>query len=731
MASSVSAGGGLMNAGGRALRHDVVAGLLCTVLVIAYSLSYAALIFSGPLAPWLGHGVAMTFLSSAVAAAVYACRSSIPFAIAGPDSSAAAVSAALVAALGARVAAEGSQDLLTPTMLLMAMATGVTGLLLWALGAARAGRAIRYVPYPVIGGFLGATGVLTLLGAIQVVTGHRLSQHLLDAAYLPHLAVPIAVAALLHLILRRSRSAIVLPALLVAMTLAMHVALPLTGTTLAGAQGAGWLFMPQPEVSFALVWRLDALERFPWHALPWLAGDVAGVMFVATVSLLINASGIEMATRREADIDRELKSTGIANLAATVVGGYTSWVSVSRTMLAHAAGGTGRLTGLTVAATSAAMLLVDPAVLGLMPRFVPGALLFLLGAGMVHRWLVASAWQLRPIEYVSLLAIAVIIMQWGFVAGIVSGVVIGCATFAVSASRVNAIKYSFDGSEYRSSLDRSAAELAILAEHGGELQGAALQSYLFFGSANRLYRHVKTLLEQKPECRFLLFDFRLVTGIDSSATHSFVQIRQAAEDAGARLVLVNLTPELHKAFRTALFDGQDVIVAANLDRALESCEDAIIEAHRARDADALTLGTWLADALGSTAYAEHLIAGCRRCEVASGEVIARQGDRSDAMHFILEGRVGVIVDIGEGRSVRVRSLGQHTTIGEMGLITGRPRSATIQAETAGVLYALSSEAYDHLRREHPAVGQALLSYAIQVMAERLGHASRAIGVLQR
>ena len=49
----------------------------------------------------------------------------------------------------------------------------------------------------------------------------------------------------------------------------------------------------------------------------------------------------------------------------------------------------------------------------------------------------------------------------------------------------------------------------------GEIQGMALQSYLFFGSANRLYQHVKALLAQQPDCRFLIFDFQRVTGIDS------------------------------------------------------------------------------------------------------------------------------------------------------------------------------------------------------------------------
>jgi SulP family sulfate permease len=100
------------------------------------------------------------------------------------------------------------------------------------------------------------------------------------------------------------------------------------------------------------------------------------------------------------------------------------------------------------------------------------------------------------------------------------------------------------------------------------------------------------------------------------------------------------------------------------------------------------------------------------------------------MHFILEGRVGIVVDIGNGKAIRVRSLGRHT-IGEMGLIANRPRSASIQAEIASVLYELPTGAYEQIRQDNPTLGQALLSFVVTVMAERLSFASRAIGVLQR
>jgi SulP family sulfate permease len=259
----------------------------------------------------------------------------------------------------------------------------------------------------------------------------------------------------------------------------------------------------------------------------------------------------------------------------------------------------------------------------------------------------------------------------------------------------------------------------------------SLQSYLFFGSANRLYRQVKALFAREPDCRFLLFDFRLVTGIDSSAMHSFTQIKQAADELGARLVLVNLSPELRTTFRTLRLIGDDVILASELDRALESCEQEIIAAHSGDFGEAGTLEEWLSQALGSVELAEELAKHCERLDVEKDEIVATQGSPADCMHFILAGRVGIVVTMEDGRSIRVRSLGTHTTIGEMGLITGRRRSATIQAEVPSVLYALSAASYARLKRENSALSQALLTYVVKVMAERLSFASRVIGVLRR
>ena len=381
--------GGLFATGSR----DLFAGLVTSVVSVAYGLSFAALIFAPPLTPWIAYGMAATFLTSAISASIMAARSSLPFAIAGPDGSTAAVTASLVTALIERLAAGGApDDLLAPVMIVLALAAALTGILLCGLGLARAGGAIRFIPYPVIGGFLGATGWLMVGGAVRVITDRRLNfstiDDLLGLLTLAKLAAAGAVALALYLSLRRLRNPFVLPGILLAGIAAADLAFALPGTTLGEAQAEGWMFKAPAAVGLTQTWDLSDLRNFPWRVVPALSGDLLAVMFVTAISMLLNTTGIEFVTKREADLQRELKTLGIANLAAAALGGYASCTSLSRTTLNYAAGGRGRICGLTVAAVSVVVLTANPGFLAYVPKFVLGGLLLYLGSSLMYGWLV-------------------------------------------------------------------------------------------------------------------------------------------------------------------------------------------------------------------------------------------------------------------------------------------------------------------------------------------------------
>jgi len=716
--------------------HDILGGSAASVLSITFGLSYALLIFAGPLSPYLSYGIAATFISSTVFAVVIGLGSSLPFAIAGPDSSTVAVSSILAASLLERlVAADPSAALLAPVLITLGLSTIVTGIVLCGLGLTRMGRAIRYVPYPVVGGFLGATGLLIVLGAIRVITDHPLRLDTLprfaNIITIAELGAACTMALVLYLTWHRSRRPFALPLVLIGGVVATHLAFWIIGISPEQARMTGWTFQPPPASTFMLPWHADELARYPWSALPDLLGNLIAVIFVTAASTLFNTTGVEVAVHREANLERELNVTGFANVLAGALGGYAGCISVSRTVLSFSNGGRGRLSGLTVAVVSLLMLAVAPELLGYMPKFVIGGLLIYLGADQLHRWIIESRRRLTRTEYVSLLAIILIIVQWGFVAGILIGIVIGCATFALSAARIEAIKFSFDGSEYRSSLDRSRDDQEVLLAHGGKIQGLNLQSYLFFGSANRLYLHVKTLLQEQPECRYLLFDFKLVTGIDSSAAYSFAQIKRGAHDLGVHLVLVHLSAIAENVLRSSDFITDGVTVIGELDHALEWCENEIIGQHQGLTREEANLRNWFTKILDSEGDADELIRRCRRIEVDAGEVIVHAGTAADSMHFILDGRVGIVVPADQGRTTRVRSLGRYTTIGEMGLVAHTPRSATIQAEVASVLYVLNTHQFEAIKTEDPELSHKLLTYFVSVMAERLSFANRTIAVLRR
>src|SRR6266446_6077729 len=269
----------------RTALNNLVGGGAASVLTVTFGLSCSLLIFAGPLAPYLSYGVATTFISSAALATVIALGSSLPFAIAGPESSTAAVTAILASSLVERMAmSDTTTPQLAPVLITLGFSTILTGIVLCGFGVTRMGRAIRYVPYPVVGGFLGATGLLIVLGAIRVITGHRLQLGTLDRfaniITLSELSAACAMALILNLTWHRSRHSLGLPVILIGGMVAAHLAFWIFGISPEEAQASGWTFQPPPPTHFMLPWNASEIRHYPWYALPDLLGNLIAVIFV-------------------------------------------------------------------------------------------------------------------------------------------------------------------------------------------------------------------------------------------------------------------------------------------------------------------------------------------------------------------------------------------------------------------------------------------------------------------
>jgi CRP/FNR family transcriptional regulator, cyclic AMP receptor protein len=86
-----------------------------------------------------------------------------------------------------------------------------------------------------------------------------------------------------------------------------------------------------------------------------------------------------------------------------------------------------------------------------------------------------------------------------------------------------------------------------------------------------------------------------------------------------------------------------------------------------------------------------------------GKVVAEQDGGAAGFHLILDGEVSV--DVSGRERARLRS-GQY--FGEMSLIDGKPRSATVRAEAPTTTFALTSWQFLPLLDEYPSISRALL-----------------------
>lgn len=105
-------------------------------------------------------------------------------------------------------------------------------------------------------------------------------------------------------------------------------------------------------------------------------------------------------------------------------------------------------------------------------------------------------------------------------------------------------------------------------------------------------------------------------------------------------------------------------------------------------------------------------------ELRAGEALFAQGDASDSMYLVVSGRLVGVRESARERRI-VTEIGRDECVGEMGLLTGEPRSAAILARRTSHLVRLSRPLFDRLSHEHP---RAML-YIAQLLIRRLRRAS--------
>ena len=724
---------------------DVTAGSISALVTLSYSISYAVLIFSGPtLEPFLARGFHVALVAAALVALVVALKSSFPAALAGPDSNASAILAVMAAGLTRALAGTPGERVASSVVLMLILTAVLSGLIVWLLGLLRWGRLVRLIPYPVCGGFLAGSGFLLLAGAFKVLTGQSLgwsTVHLLAEEPVLAWGTAFAVAITLLVLTRVVRHFLVLPGVFVTAIVAFYLGLWLSGLTMAGARTEGLLMTPI-ETGGGPWW--PSLE-VSWPALVTEWRNFLAMLVVVVVTILLNAAGLELATQREVDLDRELRASGLASLVSGLGGGMVGYLSVSRSLLNARAGATSRAAGVWTAALCAGIALFCMPLLFYFPRPVLAGLLIYLGVALLREWVWDTFFRLPFREHALIVAILVLIAAQGIITGVVFGLLVASFFFAYSYSRATYIRHDLSVARHRSNKERTLEDTALLQERGDLARALCLQGYLFFALASRLVETCRDLIVQ-ASVRYLLLDFRMVQGLDASAALSLSKLHQLCGRYRATLILSGLRPEHQAVLQQMRFlPHPEIHLVSDLDRGREWMEDRLLAgAHGSpgtTSAPVLALGN---GAPGDTAGADirgilaaHfspdalqvLLGLCERLDIPQETMLMRRGDAGDALYFVERGEVSVMVHLEDGKRRRLRTLGPGSMVGEMALYSGQPRSADVVTETPCRAYRLSAERFARLERVDPAVVIEFHSFVVKLLAQRLTAASEEIRAL--
>ena len=705
----------------------IAAGMTGVFTIIAAS-SFASLIFAGPLQPFAGNGIWLMLWTALVVGIMVAVASSLRGVVAIPQDRIAPIMAVLVAGVVGQMPNASPEAQCRAAIAAITLVSLLTGVILYLLGRLKMGDMLQYIPYPVIGGFLAGSGWLLAVGALRVMVGHAITIADLPELFLPVEAMKwlpgLIFGSLLLLVMKRASHPLVPAIMLLAAIALFYFGLWLYGTPLETARNHGWL----PEaITGHEISRFPGYGPFadvPWTELGRQVNIIGTILLTSVVSVLLTASALELATRQEVDINQELRAAGLATSVAALGGGMVGFHSLSLSRLASSMGAGNRWVGALSGGLCGLALVVSPAVIGYLPRYVCGGLLFFLGLMFLWEWVIEARRSLNRVDHAVVLLILGVIGTLGYTQGIITGVVAAIILFIHNYSRVDVVTNTLSGAQLTSNVDRPVRFVRELKEHGEAIYILKLQGFIFFGTASHLLEKIRARYTHSKlsPLRFVVLDFRRVTGLDSSAIFSLRKAEQMGQKRGFVIIICHASAELVSELRYSeeQLDGSGRLrLYADLDHGLEACENELLKSTSASSRPQLHLIEQLTELWPKSISPAGLLPYLQRQEFPAQTHLIVQGDASSGLYFIESGHVTARLEFTDGRTLRLRTMGPGTVVGEISMFLGGTRTASVVTNEPCVVYGLTADRLARLEQADPALALAFHRFMVCLLAERL------------
>ena len=631
-------------------------GFVIAVLMVVVQTSVAAVIFSGPLAPFVSQGTGAILFGAFAMCLIVALSGTYKGTISVPHFAPAAALFGVGGGVAASMTAAPQEAVFATMVVIIALSTLTTALLFGLVGWFRLANLSRFIPYPLVGGFLAGLGWFLVLSSVSITCGITLNWETFPELFKSDMVwrwgPSLAFALALLLVTKLRPHYLILPASVVLAVGLCHAVLFLLGMSVEEARAAGILFVGLPaDAAWPPVHPSD-LGHVNWGVVASQFPGILGVTLIALMCIVLNVGALELGSGAELDMNREFRVEGVANLVGGLGGSAPGCNTAVMSLVSHATGAETRLTGVVMALALGAVLFFGGDVLVILPKPLLGGLVLFLGLGLLNDWLVTSRKTLPWTDYGIVLVVSIVIGVFGFLEGVAVGLVAAVILFVVRFSGVDVIGASFTARDRQSKRARSATHRAILRHQGERVRAYRLRGYIIFGNASPMGHRLKQALGADPAPLCLLLDFAAVSGFDVSAANVIFRSVRTARAGGTYIVLSAVAEHVRSILRRGLPESEwrGLIFEEDLDRGLERCEDLVItewdRLHAgSEDARNALFGLSIDHAVHEMerqacfeALTERLTPWLQSRAYEAGETIVARGERQEGMQFLTQGR---------------------------------------------------------------------------------------------
>ncbi len=709
---------------------SIVIGAIYLLQVISLSV----LVYSGDLAPYAGLGIGIGIFGGIITQFIVLLTDSTGGITAGPQDSPTAILSVVAASISAGMIAASQEARLATVLMTVMLTTSFTGILFLLVGWFNLSRFIRFIPYPVIGGFIAGTGLLIVKGGFSIMADATNLALLFQPSSLIRWVPGILLALTLLIASRRFQHFLVTPSLLILSILIFYVAAFTSSMTMDSLQTAGWLLGPFQSGSMWKPINPSLFTQVDWHMIASQATNLLAAAMISIIALLLSVSALELIAQKDMDPRRELTVMGIANLASGLLGSTVAYHYLGVSSLAQRMNAKSRLVGVIVILMLIIVLLSGATLLALIPKFMVGGLLLFLGGSFLLEWVYDAWFRLPKLDYFLVIAILVVVGSVGFLQGVAVGILGAIVLFTINYGHIDAVNNVLSGANFRSNMERPMEHYRKLHDMGGQVYILRLQGFIFFGTAQGLLNRIRERINDRSEgvLKYIILDFHRVNALDSSAVLSILRIHQLTKVNNIHLILTEVADDIQKKFgRRELKEGTEELLLyfPTLDHGAEWCETRILNTDpSSMIIRAASMQGQLTNIFGKE-LAERFITYLVREEILEWHTVFHQGDPPDSILFIESGQLSAQLEVSKGTFIRLRSMGAGTVVGEIAVYLNQPRTATITATKPSVVYRLSVEALRKIERTDPEVAIRLHNWLATTLSHRLADNNRTLEAL--